>query len=467
MNQNRVLIFHPEQSIRQDVQAKIIALNIDVECVASLEHCIETMQSNKWDIIFIPASLGSNGNATDVIEQLSVNNCRTPIVILSKTGQHCLVNSGLRAGALDYLQVPFSVHHIEQIFKRVSIAKNSLKEVVAHSDISVELFKMAHFAAQADISVLITGESGTGKEVVAQYIHQNSLRASAPFVAINCAAIPETMVESILFGHTKGAFTGAINANPGKLELANQGTLFLDEIGELPLSLQAKLLRVLQEREVERLGSHQKTKLDIRVIAATNQNLDSLIAQGKFREDLFYRLNVFPLMCSPLRERKEDILPLAYHLLRTHQPNVEHMFTKSAEKSLLSYGWPGNVRELDNVIQRALVMVRGCEIDTDKLMLPVPNSSKIIMERVKTVRSSLPVNEKPRLQESRKQAEFEMIIATLKRFDGHRNKTAQELGLSSRALRHKIQMMREQGVDIELLLASTAEPLVMNNHLEN
>ncbi len=270
------------------------------------------------------------------------------------------------------------------------------------------------------------------------------------------------MLESILFGHAKGAFTGAATAVAGKLELANEGTLLLDEIGELPLAMQTKLLRVLQEREVERLGSHQKIKLNIRVLAATNCDLEQMVADGRFRSDLFYRLNVFPLQCAPLRERREDIVPLAESLLGRHLPSSQNIitFADSACRALEAYGWPGNVRELENVIQRALVMSRGCVIREEDLMLPgfVPSlvTATDLPEPVE--RSLQPLHEegdesKPDLHKSRKLAEFNTIIQTLRRFDGHRSKTAEELGVSTRALRYKIQTMREHGWDIDQLLS--------------
>ncbi|MFM8454975.1 MAG: sigma-54 interaction domain-containing protein [Gammaproteobacteria bacterium] len=236
-----------------------------------------------------------------------------------------------------------------------------------------EIFDLALKVAPYSTSVLLYGESGTGKEVVAKLIHQNSSRSSEIFIAINCAAIPENMLEATLFGYEKGAFTGAYNASAGKFEQAQKGTLLLDEISEMPLSLQAKLLRVIQEKEIERLGGKKKISLDIRIIAATNKNLSQEVKQGRFREDLFYRLNVFPICVPPLRERKKDILPLAERFLEIYavsqNKTVVPNLAKDAKKALLEHPWHGNVRELENIIQRALVVSdSGREITAKNLL---------------------------------------------------------------------------------------------------
>src|SRR5580698_7486301 len=236
-----------------------------------------------------------------------------------------------------------------------------LHEPVACAEVSMRLMTLARRVARSECTVLIAGESGTGKEVLARYIHRHSLRAAQPFVAVNCAAIPETMLEAILFGWERGAFTGAQSAHPGKFEQAQRGSLLLDEISEIPLSLQAKLLRVLQEREVERLGARTAIALDVRMLATTNRRLREQVASGHFREDLYYRLNVFPITLLPLRARRDDVLPLAMRLLAAHcapGARIPAMHPDAAQL-LLTYAWPGNVRELENVMQRALVLCDG------------------------------------------------------------------------------------------------------------
>lgn len=271
----------------------------------------------------------------------------------------------VRSGALDYLQKPFDKQTLLESVKRyIKPAFRETLPLVADQQSQI-LLSIASKVALSDASVLISGESGTGKEVLARYIHDHSLRAEQPFIAINCAAIPEQMLEATLFGYEKGAFTGAYKAMPGKFEQAQGGTILLDEITEMSLDLQAKLLRVLQEREVERLGGQQSISLNIRVISTSNRSLDQAVKQGKFREDLFFRLNVFPLKWLPLRERRDDILPLARYLITKHcqDKTCQPTLSAEAEKVLLAYDWPGNARELDNAIQRALVLQPQGEIE--------------------------------------------------------------------------------------------------------
>src|ERR1700733_9621166 len=247
---------------------------------------------------------------------------------------------------------------------------------VACAASSQRLLELARRVASSDCTVLIVGESGTGKEVLARFIHRYSARASAAFIAVNCAAIPENMLEAMLFGYERGAFTGAHAAHPGKFEQAQAGTLLLDEITEMPLGLQAKLLRVLQEREVERLGGRTPISLDVRVLATTNRRLREEVAAGRFREDLYYRLNVFPLSLLPLRQRRDDILPLAMQLLGLRSRLGEPIPALSAEAAqlLLTYAWPGNVRELDNLLQRALILVTGAVITSEHIQFdPAPD----------------------------------------------------------------------------------------------
>src|SRR6201992_1490212 len=262
-----------------------------------------------------------------------------------------------------------------QTDKQTVNAARAEPEPVAFAPNSIRLIELARRVAQSDCTVLIVGESGTGKEVLARFIHRCSPRSRQPFVAVNCAAIPENMLEAMLFGYERGAFTGAHTAHPGKFEQAQGGTLLLDEITEMPLGLQAKLLRVLQEREVERLGGRTPIPLELRVLATTNRRLREEVAGGRFREDLYYRLNVFPLGLAPLRHRRDDILPLAMELLGQRSRPGEPIPALSAEAAqlLLTYPWPGNVRELDNLLQRALILVNGPIIGREHIQFePAP-----------------------------------------------------------------------------------------------
>jgi two-component system response regulator FlrC len=313
----------------------------------------------------------------------------------------------------------------------------SAESLVTSSLPSRRLAELARRVAASDCTVLIAGESGTGKEVLARYIHQHSPRAGATFVAVNCAAIPENMLEAILFGHERGAFTGAHASHPGKFEQAQRGTLLLDEVTEMPLGLQAKLLRVLQEREVERLGGRAPIALDVRVLATTNRNLRAEVAAGRFREDLYYRLNVFPLMTAPLRERRDDVLPLAMHLLNSRCRAGQPIPALSAEAAqmLLTYPWPGNVRELDNVMQRALILVSG----------PVIRAEHIQLE---TAPAPVEAPAAAGLSNSLSSTERDLILDALRSDNGNRQAAARRLGISPRTLRYKLARLREAGVDV-------------------
>ena len=329
---------------------------------------------------------------------------------------------------------------------------------MAQEAASRQLLALAARVAQSDSTVLISGESGTGKEVLARYIHQQSPRAGKPFVAINCAAIPDNMLEATLFGHEKGAFTGAIASQPGKFELAEGGTLLLDAISEMPLALQAKLLRVLQEREVERVGARKPLALDIRVIATTNRDLAEDVRAGRFREDLFYRVSVFPLAWAPLRQRPADILPLAERLLASHAAKMRQpvpTLTREARQCLLAHAWPGNVRELDNAIQRALILQQGGRIRPEDLCLDASAglvAPATVLAEPQPAPSAQPLDGAGALGEDLRRREFELILETLRSERGRRKETADRLGISARTLRYKLAQMRDAGMDVEALL---------------
>ena len=345
----------------------------------------------------------------------------------------------------------------------------SAPEPVAYAANSLRLIELARRVAASDCTVLIVGESGTGKEVLARFIHRRSPRATQPFVAVNCAAIPENMLEAMLFGYEKGSFTGAQAAHPGKFEQAQGGTLLLDEITEMPLALQAKLLRVLQEREVERIGSRTAISLDVRVLATTNRRLREEVAAGRFREDLYYRLNVFPLAVSPLRMRRDDVLPLAMQLLSSRCRPGTPIPALSAEAAhlLLTYPWPGNVRELDNLLQRALILVNGPVIRPEHIQfelandgagssgggginittLPRRGTHKVVSEIKSAASGETAVNERS-LANSLGQTERDLILDALRTGQGSRREAAERLGISPRTLRYKLARLREAGIDV-------------------
>jgi two-component system response regulator FlrC len=357
-------------------------------------------------------------------------------------------------------------------------------EPVACAASSLRLIDLARRVAASDCTVLIVGESGTGKEVLARFIHRCSPRSRQPFIAVNCAAIPENMLEAMLFGYERGAFTGAHAAHPGKFEQAQGGTLLLDEVTEMPLGLQAKLLRVLQEREVERLGGRTPIPLDVRVLATTNRRLREDVAAGRFREDLYYRLNVFPLAIPPLRLRRDDVLPLAMQLLSGRCRPGEQIPALSADAAhlLLTYPWPGNVRELDNLLQRALILVNGPVIRQEHIQFELANDAvghepatvKVATAAVAsgatnranrgvqantlgaTVTASMGASmgsaaDNPAgssLATSLDQTERDLILDALRSGQGSRREAAERLGISQRTLRYKLARLREAGIDV-------------------
>ena len=326
-------------------------------------------------------------------------------------------------------------------------ARRAVCDPVALAPSSQRLIELSRRVALSDCTVLVVGESGTGKEVLARYIHRRSPRAARPLVAVNCAAIPETMLEAMLFGYERGSFTGAHASHAGKFEQAQGGTLLLDEVTEMPLGLQAKLLRVLQEREVERLGGRMPVSLDVRVIATTNRRLREEVAAGRFREDLYYRLNVFPLAIAPLRLRRDDVLPLAMQLLTARCRPGEPIPALSAEAAhlLLTYPWPGNVRELDNLLQRALILLAGPVIRPEHIQFELANEAPqppagASPEDIRCAASSL--------AGSLVQAERDLILDALRSHQGSRREAAVRLGISPRTLRYKLARLREAGIDV-------------------
>jgi two-component system response regulator FlrC len=376
-----------------------------------------------------------------------------PVMIMTAYGSIEKAVQAMRDGAVDYMTKPFEAEVlVNMVGQYINNNNTDTSELIAVDPASKKTAEIARRVAATDATVLITGESGCGKEVMARYIHEHSSRADKPFIAINCAAIPHNMLEATLFGYEKGAFTGAYKACPGKFELADGGTLLLDEISEMDLALQAKLLRVLQEREVERLGGNKLIQLDVRVLATSNRNMREQVQAGKFREDLFYRLNVFPLFISPLRDRPEDIVSLAQgfvqkHLVVTdamqpHPPELE----QSAINRLLSHSWPGNVRELDNVIQRALILRQTDNIVADDIQFEqeLTDAGTLLMSTADDCQSG---NNKS-LSDDIKDHEHVRILEALKIDKGNRQAVAEKLGISERTLRYKIAKMREQGLQI-------------------
>jgi two-component system response regulator FlrC len=356
-----------------------------------------------------------------------------PVVLMTAYGVVEQAVEAMRAGACDYLTKPIEAKALVALARRLttSVPTQVATGLVAEDSLTRELLRLAARVAQSAATVLLTGESGSGKEMFARFVHDNSPRASGPFIAINCAAIPENLLEATLFGHERGAFTGAQASQPGKFEQANGGTLLLDEISEMPLALQAKLLRVLQEREVERVGGRKPIALDIRILATTNRDLADMVCDGRFREDLFYRLNVFPLRVPPLRERPRDIIPLARHFAARIAPARQPRYSAEAEAVLRSHSWPGNVRELENTVHRALILASGEVIAASDIVLSTSTPRASVSDGPATDMKSL---------------ERDHILMTLKEVNGSRKLAVQRLGISERTLRYKLQQYRLEGV---------------------
>jgi two-component system response regulator FlrC len=382
-----------------------------------------------------------------------------PVLLMTAYGSIQKAVEAMRDGAVDYLSKPFEA---EVLVNMVSCYVKQIDDQNSHPMIisdqrSKNMAEVARRVASSNATVLISGESGCGKEVLARYIHQHSPRADKPFIAINCAAIPDNMLEATLFGYEKGAFTGAYKACPGKFEWADGGTMLLDEISEMDLALQAKLLRVLQEKEVERLGGNKMIKLDVRVLATSNRNMRDEVDRGRFREDLFYRLNVFPLYMPPLRERPVDILEIAKSLIIKHHSTQENAsletpkLSEEAISSLQNYSWPGNVRELENVIQRALIMRQNDFIEEQDLQFEQSLSSSARDHSLPTDFSPSNANEVEKnenLGDAVRSHEHSQILEALKYDGGNRKAVAEKLGISQRTLRYKIAKMRELGINV-------------------
>jgi two-component system response regulator FlrC len=366
-----------------------------------------------------------------------------PVLLMTAYGMIEKAVEAMRDGACNYLTKPFEADALLAEVARFMLTNaSSDTDVIAEDAMSRELLALARRVAASTSTVLVTGESGTGKEVMARYLHRHSPRAGKPFVAINCAAIPDNLLESTLFGFEKGAFTGAAAAQAGKFEQADQGTLLLDEISEMPLALQAKLLRVLQEREVERVGGKGPIPVDVRIVATSNRDMEAEVAAGRFREDLFFRLNVFPLRLLPLRERKQDILPLARHVLaRLGKDAGRHglLLSPEAERQLTQYAWPGNIRELENVLQRALILAPGNLIEAAHLYLP---AAKIAATGPGAASGAEAAPSGP--PTDIKSLERQHIMEALAATGGSRKLAAERLGMSERTLRYKLARYREE-----------------------
>ncbi|OUR60327.1 sigma-54-dependent Fis family transcriptional regulator [Colwellia sp. 39_35_sub15_T18] len=444
MSNHKILVVEDDAGLRE---ALIDTLSLaDYQCVEadSAEAALLLLKNHKVDLVVSDVQMGGMSGLS-LLKNIKNQLPNMPVLLMTAYGTIDDAVKAMKDGACNYIAKPFSpevlLNMVSQYIPPAVVNKNS--PIVADKR-SIELLSLARKVATTEASVMVLGPSGSGKEVLSQYVHNNSPRAQQPFVAINCAAIPENMLEATLFGYEKGAFTGAIQACPGKFEQAQGGTILLDEITEMDLGLQAKILRVLQEREVERLGGRKTINLDVRIIATSNRDLKEAVRKGDFREDLYYRLNVFPLTWLPLAERVDDILPLAQHLVACYcQKSGEQVaeFSPAARSKLNAYSWPGNVRELDNVIQRALILHCNQIIDADDLLI-----ENFDTENVSKIEQQPAPDDK--LGSELKLQEHQIILDTLQACHGSRKEVAERLGISPRTLRYKIARMRDSGIQI-------------------
>ncbi|HXE61762.1 MAG TPA: sigma-54 dependent transcriptional regulator [Gemmatimonadaceae bacterium] len=444
----KILIVDDEPCLRQTLDRILGAEGHETATASHAAEALDTLARNDADLVLCDLRMPTMGGL-EFLERYEAQRGRALVIAMSAYGDADTAIAAMQRGAYDYIQKPFRAEEVilcvrkaaerEKLRAKIERLEQELSSIrgggaiVGRSSALLASVDLARKVARHPSTVLITGESGTGKELIARLIHDGSPRADESFVAVNCGAIPEALLESELFGHVRGSFTGATTDKPGLFEEADGGTLFLDEIGELPASLQVKLLRALQEGEVRRVGSNTSKRVDVRVIAATNRDLASDVAAGRFRGDLYYRVNVVSIRLPPLRERREDVPDLALHFLRRHNARLGldvGRISPDAMRILAAYSWPGNVRELENVIERALVMASGPTIEAAHLVdlsaaAPVAHTNGV---------EDVDLSVKRRTE----QLERNLIQRALEQTRGNRTRAAQLLDLSHRALLYKI-----------------------------
>ena len=445
MTKTHILIVEDDAGLREALTDTLELGGYQVIATENAESALIALNQQHVDLVVSDIQMGDMSGLS-LLRSIKSRLPNMPVLLMTAFATINDAVQAMRDGATDYLSKPFAPQVLLNLVGRYAPAQKVLSRTPIVGDSSSQaLLELASKVARTEATVMVLGPSGSGKEVLSRYIHDVSNRASEAFVAINCAAIPENMLEATLFGYEKGAFTGAIQACPGKFEQAQKGTLLLDEITEMDMSLQAKLLRVIQEKEVERLGGRKTVALDVRVIATSNRDLRQAVENGEFREDLYYRLNVFPITWSPLSQRTGDIIPLAEHLIARHaaqQGQPTPKLTAAARNKLMTHAWPGNVRELENVIQRALILSPSSQIDSSDLMIELHDQtpSTAVFED-SALDASL-------LGSELRQQEHQIILDTLVSCNGKRKDVAEKLGISPRTLRYKLARMREDGIEL-------------------
>jgi two-component system response regulator AtoC len=456
MAQKSILVADDDASIRSLLKQLLTDEGYSISEAATGNEVVSQVGESSPDLVIMDVRMPEL-DGIEALPKVKTASPRTSVLIMTAFGSSNAAIKAMELGAFDYITKPFELDKISHTVKRafdyqdlaqeVEVLRDEIsslvqtERIVGNSPPMQEVYKTVGKVAKADATVLITGESGTGKELVAEALHYNSNRRSGPLVKVSCAALPETLLEAELFGHEKGSFTGAMTMRKGRFELADKGTVFLDEIAEMSLATQTKLLRVLQERKIERVGSSLPIKVDIRIICATNKDLQKQVEQNKFRDDLYYRLNVINVHMPPLRERKEDIPALVEHFLAKHRYSATAQpaaISEEALKRLTEYDWPGNVRELENVIERAVVLSRGQIITSRELPFGehVDGEHEDEHEDVSAERSFF--------KKSVSQFEKDLIMKALKDAGGNRSKAAEMLGIYRRLLYAKI---KEYGLE--------------------
>ncbi|MFT3733847.1 MAG: sigma-54 dependent transcriptional regulator [Rhodocyclaceae bacterium] len=450
-----ILVVDDDASLRDAISMILESAGHHVTLAASGPEALTELESASFNLVVSDLRMDPMDGLT-LLANIRAKYAQLPVLLMTAFGDVDKAVAAMRGGACDFLMKPFEPDVLLDNVRRHATVAPGQDDTVAQDPRTRNALALAAKVAETDATILLTGESGTGKEVFARYIHQHSRRRSGPFVAINCAAIPENLLEATLFGYEKGSFTGAQTSQAGKFEQAQGGTILLDEISEMPLGLQAKMLRVLQEREVERVGGKKPVSLDIRVLSTSNRDMMREVQAGRFREDLYYRLNVFPLEIPSLRDRPADIVPLARHFIERHGERIGKTarIADEAAAILAAWQWPGNVRELENTVQRALIVASGDTIQADDVRLCLPDASRVSppagAPRVEALASvaggNNPSNQPVGSPTSMRDLEKQHILETLKAVGGSRKKAVEKLGISERTLRYKLQQYREEGI---------------------
>ena len=469
MRIEKILILEDNDVLRKEVASYLRELDYEATATSTIKEAREAMARDDFDLFLSDMRL-PDGESIQLLRELQLEPNKPLVIVMTAFGSIGSAVDYMRHGAFDYLNKPFPLEELNVVLQKAETFKQLIKVnhyfsqedpgentelLLGDSAVIKRVQELVRKIARTEATVLIQGESGTGKELVARSLHTHSPRANQPFIRVNCAAIPENLIESEFFGHEKGAFTGAANRREGRFELAHQGTILLDEISEVGHSLQAKLLRVLQEREFERIGSSKTIKVDVRVIATTNRHLEECIERGEFRQDLYFRLNVVPIHIPPLRDRKEDILLLAEHFIeRSARKNgVEiRSMSEACRATLLDHSWPGNVRELQNVIERAVILCMDSDqLQVDHLGLTSYSSGAATVSSTRLTGIDAPA-ETDRKFHTLDEVEKRHILTALEHCHGNRTHAAKALGISVRTLRNKLNEYNIKG------LASMSEP---------